>query len=119
MYILAGQTDHICAWQACHRAARLFGGNVEFVLNSSGHVQSLVSPPDNFKAKYFTNERSENDAETWYQSATQHKGSWWEHWIEWLGQRSGEKRPAPEEPGNAQYPALQAAPGTYVFQSPQ
>jgi polyhydroxyalkanoate synthase subunit PhaC len=119
MYILAGQTDHICAWQACHRAARLFGGEVEFVLNASGHVQSLVSPPDNFKAKYFTNERPANDAEAWYQSATQHKGSWWEHWSEWLSRRSGEKRPAPEEPGNAQYPALQAAPGSYVFQCPQ
>jgi len=119
MYILAGQTDHICAWQACHRAARLFGGEIEFVLNSSGHVQSLVSPPDNFKAKYFTNPRPGNDAESWYQSATQHKGSWWGHWIEWLGQRSGEKRPAPEELGNAQHPALQTAPGSYVFECPQ
>jgi polyhydroxyalkanoate synthase subunit PhaC len=119
MYILAGQTDHICAWQACHRAARLFGGEVEFVLNSSGHVQSLVCPPDNFKAKYYTNARPANDAETWYQSATQHKGSWWEHWTEWLSRRSGEKRAAPKEPGNAQYPALQAAPGSYVFQCPQ
>ncbi|MBV8356537.1 MAG: alpha/beta fold hydrolase [Deltaproteobacteria bacterium] len=116
MYILAGQTDHICAWQACHRAARLFGGEVEFVLNSSGHVQSLVCPPDNFKARYFTNAQPANDAETWYQSAIQHKGSWWEHWTEWLSRRSGEKRPAPKEPGNAQYPALQAAPGSYVFQ---
>jgi len=119
MYILAGQTDHICAWQACHRAARLFSGEVEFVLNSSGHVQSLVCPPDNFKAKYFTNGRPANDADSWYQSATQHKGSWWEHWAEWLGRRSGEKRPAPEEPGNAQYPALEAAPGSYVFQCPE
>ena len=118
MYIVAGQTDHICAWQACHRAARLFGGEVEFVLNFSGHVQSLVSPPDNFKATYFTNSRLANDAETWYQSATQHKGSWWEHWTEWLGQRSGEKRPAPQEAGNAQYPVLEEAPGSYAFQTP-
>jgi poly[(R)-3-hydroxyalkanoate] polymerase subunit PhaC len=118
MYILAGQTDHICAWQACHRAAQLFGGEVEFVLNSSGHVQSLVCPPDNFKAKYFTNAQLTNDAGSWYQTATQHKGSWWEHWVEWLTRRSGEKRSAPNELGNAQYPALQAAPGSYVFQSP-
>jgi polyhydroxyalkanoate synthase subunit PhaC len=119
MYIVAGQTDHICPWNACHRAARFFGGEVEFVLNSSGHVQSLVCPPDNFKAKYFTNTRPANDAESWYQSAIQHKGSWWEHWTKWLGGRSGEKRPAPEELGNARYPVLQAAPGTYVFQRPQ
>jgi len=118
MYILAGQTDHICAWQACYRAAQLFGGNIEFVLNSSGHVQSLVCPPDNFKAKYFTNTKPADDAESWLQSATQHKGSWWEHWSEWLCARSGEQRLAPSQPGNAQYAPLQPAPGSYVFQSP-
>jgi len=117
MYILAGETDHICAWQACHRAARLFGGEVEFVLSASGHVQSLVSPPDNIRARYFTNARSKKDADSWYQSATSHKGSWWEHWSDWLGGRSGEKRPAAKRLGNAQHPPLQAAPGSYVFQS--
>jgi polyhydroxyalkanoate synthase len=90
---------------------------VEFVLNSSGHVQSLVCPPDNFKAKYFTNTQLARDAESWYQSATQHKGSWWEHWIEWLSRRSGEQRPAPRNLGNGQYPLLQPAPGSYVHQS--
>ncbi|HKV53149.1 MAG TPA: alpha/beta fold hydrolase [Candidatus Binataceae bacterium] len=118
MYILAGQTDHICAWQACHRAARLFGGQVEFVLNSSGHVQSLVCPPDNFKAKFMTNARLGTDPEAWKDSATSHKGSWWEHWTEWLGKRSGEKRSAPEEPGNSRYRPLESAPGSYVLQSP-
>ncbi len=119
MYILAGLTDHICSWQACYRASQLFGGRVEFVLNSSGHVQSLVSPPDNFKARYFTNSQRAEKAEAWLSSATQHKGSWWEHWIDWLGRHSGERRPAPEYLGNAEYPALQPAPGTYVFESPQ
>jgi polyhydroxyalkanoate synthase len=118
MYLLAGQTDHIVAWQACHRAARLFGGDVEFVLNSSGHVQSLVCPPDNFKAQYLTNARLGTDPESWHRSTTPHKGSWWEHWTEWLGRRSGEKRPAPGQAGNAQYRVLQPAPGSYVFECP-
>jgi polyhydroxyalkanoate synthase len=119
MYILAGQTDHICAWRTCYRAAGLFRGEVEFVLSSSGHVQSLVCPPDNVKARYFTNARPASDAESWYQSAIQHKGSWWENWVEWLGRRSGGKHLAPEKLGNAQYPMLQTAPGSYVFQRPQ
>jgi polyhydroxyalkanoate synthase subunit PhaC len=118
MYILAGQTDHICAWQACHRAARMFAGQVEFVLNSSGHVQSLVCPPDNLKASYRTNPRLGSDPVAWYESATSHKGTWWEHWADWLSKRSGEKRDAPQEAGNVQYPVLQAAPGSYVFQRP-
>ena len=109
-------TDHICAWRACHRAARLFGGRTEFVLNSTGHVQSLVSPPGNFKSKYFTNPRIGDNADGWLAAATEHKGSWWDHWLEWLEKRSGEMKPAPAELGNAAHRALEPAPGTYVHQ---
>lgn len=118
LYVLAGQTDHICSWRAGYRAARLFGGRTEFVLNSSGHVQSLVCPPDNFKARYFTNSRLGASADQWLESATEHKGSWWEHWSAWLGTRSGNLRGAPEALGTPQFPALAPAPGTYVHQTP-
>jgi len=118
MYLVAGLTDHICAWRACHRAARLFGGETEFVLNSSGHVQSLVNPPGNPKAKYFTGARIGSDPERWYESATEHKGSWWDHWLEWLTKRSGEKQPAPGALGSSRYAPIEPAPGTYVHQRP-
>ena len=45
MFVVGGMTDHICAWRAVYNGARLFGGRTEFVLNSSGHVQTLVCPP--------------------------------------------------------------------------
>jgi polyhydroxyalkanoate synthase subunit PhaC len=118
MYIVAGLTDHICAWQACHRAARLFGGSAEFVLNSSGHVQSLVNPPGNLKAKYFTNVRLGIDPDQWYASATEHKGTWWDHWLDWLERRSGQKRASPQSLGNERYAPLEPAPGSYVHQRP-
>ena len=118
MYVLAGMTDHICAWRACHRAARLFGGRTEFVLNSTGHVQSLVSPPGNFKSKYFVNPRLGDNADDWLTGAAEHKGSWWDHWLEWLEKRSGEMRPAPSRMGNANYPVIEPAPGMYVHQRP-
>jgi len=118
MYVLAGMTDHICAWRACHRAARLFGGRTEFVLNSTGHVQSLVCPPGNFKAKYYTNPGLGENADDWFAAATEQKGTWWDHWLEWLEKRSGDKRPAPQRLGNAHHPAIGAAPGTYVYQRP-
>ena len=117
-YVLAGMTDHICAWRACHRAAQLFGGRTEFVLNSTGHVQSLVSPPGNFKSKYFVNPRMGQNADDWLAAATEHKGSWWDHWLEWLGKRSGDMRPAPKQLGNADYPVIEPAPGMYVHQRP-
>jgi polyhydroxyalkanoate synthase subunit PhaC len=118
LYVVSGQTDHICSWRAGHRAAGLFGGKAEFVLNSSGHVQSLVCPPGNFKARYFTNPHLEATPERWLASAIEHKGSWWDHWLAWLEPRSGELRRAPEELGASQYPALDPAPGTYVLQTP-
>ena len=44
-YILAGKTDHITPWDGCYQTRRLLGGRSEFVLSSSGHVQSIVNPP--------------------------------------------------------------------------
>ena len=116
MYLLAGTTDHICAWRACYESTRLFGGDIEFVLSSSGHVQSLVNPPGNFKANYFVNPVLEADPDTWLRGATETKGTWWDHWIEWLTKRSGVERSAPETLGSENYPALDAAPGRYVLQ---
>ena len=55
LFVVGGMTDHICSWRAVYNGARLFGGRSEFVLNSSGHVQTLVCPPTNFKARYYVN----------------------------------------------------------------
>src|SRR5215471_772209 len=43
-YVVAGVTDHITPWKGVYRSVRAFGGHTEFVLSSSGHVQSLVNP---------------------------------------------------------------------------
>jgi polyhydroxyalkanoate synthase len=118
LYLVSGLTDHICPWRAGYRAARLFGGQAEFVLNSTGHVQSLVCPPGNFKARYFTNTRLGANADDWRQSAAEHKGSWWDHWLEWLDRRAGEWREAPVGLGSMAYQPLEPAPGAYVQQRP-
>ena len=41
------------------------------------------------------------------------KGSWWNDWASWLKKRSGKKITA-RQPGTKKYPALEAAPGSYV-----
>jgi polyhydroxyalkanoate synthase len=117
MYLLAGQTDHICPWRACYRASRLFGGRTEFVMSGSGHVQSLVSPPTNFKAKYFTNSNNAPNPDAWFKGVTEHKGTWWDNWLEWIEQRSGEKRPAPPKLGGGSHAPIEPAPGRYVHMS--
>ena len=52
-YVVAGITDHITPWQACYQSKNILRGKIDFVLSSSGHIQSIVNPPANPKAKYF------------------------------------------------------------------
>jgi pimeloyl-ACP methyl ester carboxylesterase len=52
-YVVAGVTDHITPWQACYQSRNILRGKIDFVLSSSGHIQSIVNPPTNPKAKYF------------------------------------------------------------------
>ena len=54
-YVVAGITDHITPWQACYQSKNILRGKIDFVLSSSGHIQSIVNPPTNPKAKYFLN----------------------------------------------------------------
>jgi polyhydroxyalkanoate synthase len=116
LYLVAGMTDHICAWRACYRAAGMFGGKAEFVLGSSGHIQSLVNPPGNLKARFYINQRLPRDADAWLRGATENKGSWWDHWLKWLSARSGEDLPAPPSTGGNGYTPSDPAPGTYVHE---
>jgi polyhydroxyalkanoate synthase len=116
LYLVAGMTDHICAWRACYRATRMFGGKAEFVLGSSGHIQSLVNPPGNLKSRFFLNARLPHEPDAWLKGATENKGSWWDHWLKWLSARSGEDRPAPTSLGGNGFQPTDPAPGTYVHE---
>ena len=94
-YVVAGVSDHITPWRGVYRAAKLFGGATEFVLSSSGHIQSIINPPANSKATYFVNPQNQADADTWLAGAQRIKGSWWDHWRQWLTDRSGALISAP------------------------
>jgi polyhydroxyalkanoate synthase subunit PhaC len=117
MYLVAGMTDHICAWRACYRSTEIFGGRIEFVLGSSGHIQSLVSPPGNFKSRYFVGAQTPDDPDEWLRGAAENKGTWWDHWIKWIIARSGNEKAAPASLGSARYKPMEAAPGTYVHET--
>ena len=74
----------------------------------------MVNPVGGKKASYRVGLETGPDPDTWLAASQEHKGSWWEHWIAWLTERSGEERPAPAQLGNPTYPPLEPAPGTYV-----
>lgn len=117
LFFLAGITDHITPWKACYRSSRLFGSrNAEFVLSQAGHIQALLNPPGNPKAKYFRMDGPLPDSvDDWTAQAEQTNGSWWPHWSAWLKARSGAAAAAPDSLGSPAHPPLAAAPGSYVL----
>ena len=114
-FMVAGVTDHITPWKACYRNVRIMGGDVEFILSNSGHLQSLLNPPGNPKAKYYTNKEFPPRADRWLEGAEATNASWWLRWNEWLGERSGEMKNSPKKLGNKAFPPISQAPGEYVF----
>ncbi|VXC11818.1 Poly(3-hydroxyalkanoate) polymerase 1 [Pseudomonas sp. 8Z] len=115
-FVVAGTTDHITPWTSCYKSALLFGGKCEFVLSNSGHIQSILNPPGNPKARYMTNSEMPLDPTAWQESATKNADSWWLHWQKWLAERSGKTKNTPTSLGNKKYPAGEASPGTYVHE---
>ena len=116
LYCVSGTTDHITPWEACYKSALLAGGKVEFVLSNSGHIQSILNPPGNPKARFMTGEDMPSDPKLWQERATKHADSWWLHWQKWITARSGESKKTPSSLGSKKYPAGEAAPGTYVHE---
>ena len=120
LFILGGVTDHITPWKATYRSTQLFGSkNVTYVLSQSGHMQAILNPPGNPKAKYFVQEKKGKLPETadeWLQGTQEVAGSWWPYWMEWIQERSGKKKPAPETVGSKAHPAQESAPGLYVLE---
>jgi polyhydroxyalkanoate synthase len=111
-YVVAGLSDHITPWRACYSTARLYGERTTFVLSNSGHIQSLLNPPGNPKALFWSGEAREPTADAWLEKARKNQGSWWPHWLEWIKARSGPLHEAPPQLGNN----LGAAPGRYVME---
>jgi polyhydroxyalkanoate synthase len=113
-YFVGGREDYIMPWQGCYHAARLFRGEHEFVLSTSGHVQSILRPPRLANTIYYTNDDHRQPPERWLATAVRRDGSWWGHWHRWLNEKSGPLRPAPSTLGSPNHPPLMPAPGSYV-----
>ena len=120
LFILGGVTDHITPWRATYRSTQLFGSkDVTYVLSQSGHMQAILNPPGNPKAKYFVQKKKGKlpaTAEEWLKGTEEVAGSWWPFWMEWVQARSGDKIPAPKQVGSANHPPMEAAPGLYVVE---
>ena len=116
-YILAAKEDHITPWRSSYATTSLLPSSLRFVLTSSGHIAGIVNPPSP-KRRYWTNDDLPEDPDAWLAEATEHQGSWWGDWTEWIAARAGDRR-EPRPIGSADHPPLIDAPGTYVRRDQQ
>jgi polyhydroxyalkanoate synthase len=113
-YLYSSREDHIVPWKSAYHSRGILGGETTFVMGASGHIAGVVNPPAAAKRSHWRNESPAATAEAWLAGATEHRGSWWPHWVEWLRRHAGELRKAPKQPGSRRHKPIEAAPGRYV-----
>jgi len=115
-FVQAGREDHIAPAESVWRITRHFTGPMEFLLAGSGHIAGVVNPPAAGKYQYWEGDSTAPSLKAFVESATEHPGSWWPHWLEWLHRQSDARVPATGKraPGGKGDPGIEDAPGRYV-----
>ena len=116
-YFVSAIEDHIAPWKTTYKGTQVLGGKSRFVLSGSGHIAGMINPPDANKYGYWTNEKLPPTADAWFESASQHQGSWWRDWMDWLKPLSGPQVAAREvgkAVGKGRPRIIEAAPGSYA-----
>jgi polyhydroxyalkanoate synthase len=114
-FVVATREDHIVPWRAAYRTLGLLGGEDKtFVLGASGHIAGIVNPLSKNRRSYWLGTPYPDNPGEWLSRATEHQGSWWGKWAEWLAAHRGGSRKAPKDPGSARHRPIEPAPGRYV-----
>ncbi len=113
IYLQSSKEDHIAPCPSVFKTRRLMGGPVRFIVAGSGHIAGVINPPSANKYQYWTNDQPADSLEEWWEGASEHPGSWWPDWDEWLSARSGRQVPA-RIPGDRELAVIEDAPGSYV-----
>ncbi|MFN4230363.1 PHA/PHB synthase family protein [Parvibaculum sp.] len=114
VYLQSSREDHISPYNSVYKATHLFGGPVRFICAGSGHIAGVINPPSAGKYNHWLNDDLPSTPDEWFKGATDHKGSWWPDWEQWLSEKSGGMVPA-RKPGDGKLKVLEDAPGSYVL----
>jgi polyhydroxyalkanoate synthase len=114
LYNLATREDHIAPAQSVFLGSTFFAGPVKFVLSGSGHIAGVINPPSKAKYQYWTGGKAgTGTVEGWLERATEHPGSWWPDWLQWIKAQDATEVPA-REPGGGKLTPIEDAPGRYI-----
>ena len=117
VYVYGSREDHIVPIGGAYASTQVFPGKKRFVMGASGHIAGVINPPASGKRSHWIGPAGKfpADVNDWIASATEHKGSWWSDWAEWLKPLAGKQIAAPKTYGRGKtYPAIEPAPGRYV-----
>ena len=117
VYIYGSREDHIVPIGGAYASTQLLSGKKRFVMGASGHIAGVINPPAKKKRSHWIREDGKlpkSQAE-WLGGATEHPGSWWTDWSNWLKTHAGKQIAAPKAYGKGSaYKASEPAPGRYV-----
>ncbi|MFQ3207712.1 MAG: polyhydroxyalkanoate synthase [Glaciecola sp.] len=114
-YFLSTIADHIVLWQSAYAGTKLVSGDSRFVLAGSGHLAGVINPVEGGKYPHWINKELPESAQDWLDGATEHKGSWWPDWHQWMQSTSGNKIKALQPGKSKQHPSIMDSPGDYVL----
>ncbi|MCW8946507.1 MAG: class I poly(R)-hydroxyalkanoic acid synthase [Sedimenticola thiotaurini] len=105
--------DHIAPWKSTYSGAKLFSGDVRFILGGSGHIAGIINPPAAGKYGYRVTDELPADPEAWAAEAAVNEGSWWPEWDRWVKVLDS-KEVSARNPGDRGMTIIENAPGSYV-----
>ena len=116
-YVQAGREDHIAPPQSVWKIMDHFAGPKRFVLAGSGHIAGRGEPAGGAEISILGQRQAVRRRSMRSSTgATEHKGSWWPDWLEWLKKQDAEtvKAEGARVPGKGKLKAIEDAPGSYV-----
>ncbi len=115
-FIQAGREDHIAPARSVWKLTRHVSGPWTFLLAGSGHIAGVVNPPQANKYQYWTNEGPADSLDAFVAGASEHPGSWWPCWRDWLAALAPVTVAATgrRKPGGKGDKVIEDAPGRYV-----
>ena len=119
VYLYGSREDHIVPIGGAYASTQILPGKKRFVMGASGHIAGVINPPAKNKRSYWTNDKLPANkfppaSADWLKSATEHPGSWWTDWSNWLKGHAGKSVAAGKTYGAKGYQATEPAPGRYV-----
>jgi len=116
VYIYGSREDHIVPIGGAYASTQYLPGKKRFVMGASGHIAGVINPPAKKKRSHWTRDDGKfpKAQEQWLSGATEHAGSWWTDWSNWLAAQAGKETTAPKTYGKGKHKVIEAAPGRYV-----